>query len=93
MKSHEFAGLWARYEVTGRTPVHKAFQHPQVGTVTLTSRSLHMEGIPGRRVGVYTAEPGTPDHDVLLPLDMTAPRLGERQAPTRKATGRQSPRD
>ncbi|MGW6159729.1 MmyB family transcriptional regulator, partial [Streptomyces sp. NPDC055144] len=72
LKSPDFAGLWERYEVTGRKPAHKTFHHPQVGTVTLTSQSLHVEGTPGQRIGVYTAEPGTPDHDALLLLDMTA---------------------
>lgn len=72
LKSPDFAGLWERYEVTGRKPAHKTFRHPHVGTVTLTSQSLQVEGTPGRRIGVYTAEPGTPDHDALLLLDMTA---------------------
>jgi transcriptional regulator with XRE-family HTH domain len=72
LKSPDFAGLWERYEVTGRKPVQKTFHHPQVGTLTLTSQSLHIEGTPGQRIGVYTAEPGTPDHDALLLLDMTA---------------------
>ncbi|MBW8698021.1 hypothetical protein MBT84_00410 [Streptomyces sp. MBT84] len=80
LKSPDFAGLWERYEVTGRKPAHKTFQHPQVGTVTLTSQSLHAEGTPGQRIGVYTAEPGTPDHDALLLLDMTAPATTQNTA-------------
>ena len=31
---------------------------------------MHLEGTPGQRIGVYTAEPGTPDHDAMLLLDM-----------------------
>jgi transcription regulator MmyB-like protein len=73
LKSPDFAGLWKRYEVTGRKPAQKTFQHPQVGPVTLTSQSLHVEGTPGQRIGVYTAEPGTADHDAMLLLDLTAP--------------------
>ena len=34
---------------------------------------MHLEGTPGQRIGVYTAEPGTPDHDAMTLLDMTAP--------------------
>ncbi|TDT29330.1 helix-turn-helix protein [Streptomyces sp. BK208] len=75
LKSADFSGLWERYEVTGRKPAHKTFHHPQVGTLTLTSQALHVEGTPGQRIGVYTAEPGTPDHDALLLLDMTAPAI------------------
>lgn len=89
LKSPDFAGLWERYEVTGRRPAHKTFHHPQVGTVTLTSQSLHVEGTPGQRIGVYIAEPGTPDHDALLLLDMTAPRPPQRPAHIPGATGQQ----
>ncbi|GGV82979.1 helix-turn-helix transcriptional regulator [Streptomyces massasporeus] len=73
LKSSDFARLWERYEVTGRKPAQKTFQHPRVGTVTLTSQSMHLEGTPGQRIGVYTAEPGTADHDAMMLLDMTAP--------------------
>ncbi|MGW1990225.1 helix-turn-helix transcriptional regulator [Embleya sp. NPDC001921] len=73
VKSHDFAGLWERYEVTGRKPAQKTFHHPHVGTITLTAQSLHLEGTPGQRLGVYLAAPDTPDHDALRLLDMTAP--------------------
>ncbi|MFL0395152.1 helix-turn-helix transcriptional regulator [Streptomyces albus] len=73
LKSPDFARLWERYEVTGRKPAQKTFHHPRVGTLTLTSQAMHLEGTPGQRIGVYTAEPGTPDHDALLLLDMNAP--------------------
>ncbi|WP_129839994.1 helix-turn-helix transcriptional regulator [Streptomyces sp. RFCAC02] len=74
LKSPDFAGLWERYEVTGRKSARKTFRHPRVGTVTLTCETLHVEGVPGQRIGVYTADPGTPDHDAMLLLDMTAPQ-------------------
>ncbi|MFD0337678.1 hypothetical protein ACFVH0_03130 [Streptomyces sp. NPDC127117] len=73
LKSPDFAGLRERCEVTGRKPADKTFQHPRVGTLTPTSRSLHVEGTPGQRIGACTAEPGSPDHGALLLLDMTAP--------------------
>jgi hypothetical protein len=73
LKSPDFAKLWERYDVTGRKSVHKTFQHPHVGTITLTPQSMDLEGTPGRRLGVYVADPGTPDHDGLLLLDLTAP--------------------
>ena len=73
LKSPDFARLWERYEVTGRKPARKTFHHPQVGALTLHPQSLDLEGTPGQRLGVYVAEPGTPDHDALLLLDNTAP--------------------
>lgn len=72
LKSPAFAGLWERYEVTGRKIATKTFQHPQVGKITLAFQGMALEGTPGHRMGVYTAEPGTPDHDAMLLLDMTA---------------------
>jgi transcriptional regulator with XRE-family HTH domain len=73
LKSPDFAGLWERYEVTGRRNTTKTFQHPKVGTITLAFQGMALEGTPGHRLGVYTADPGTPDHDAILLLDMTAP--------------------
>ncbi|MGV9281860.1 helix-turn-helix transcriptional regulator [Streptomyces sp. NPDC003730] len=73
LKSPDFVRLWERYEVTGRKPARKTFRHPRVGTVTLTSQPMYLEGTPGQRIGVYTAEPGTPEHDAVLLLDMAAP--------------------
>ncbi|MBO3676323.1 helix-turn-helix transcriptional regulator [Streptomyces sp. NEAU-YJ-81] len=72
LKSPDFAGLWERYEVTGRKHTAKTFQHPHVGKITLVFQGMALEGTPGHRMGVYTAEPGTPDHDAMLLLDMTA---------------------
>lgn len=73
LKSEDFAGLWERYEVTGRKNPSKTFRHPRVGTLTLAFQGMALEGSPGQRMAVYTAEPGTPDHDAVLLLDMTAP--------------------
>lgn len=74
LKSPDFAGLWERYEVTGRKNISKTFQHPHVGRITLAFQGMALEGTPGHRMGVYAAEPGTPDHDAMLLLDMTAPQ-------------------
>jgi hypothetical protein len=35
---------------------------------------MQLEGTPRQRLGVYAAEPGTPDYDAMILLDMTAPR-------------------
>jgi transcriptional regulator with XRE-family HTH domain len=69
LKSPDFAKLWERYDVVGRKKIQKTFHHPQVGIFTLSGQSMNLEGTPGQRLGVYTAEPGTPDHDAMLLLD------------------------
>ncbi|QJS99201.1 helix-turn-helix domain-containing protein [Streptomyces asoensis] len=74
LKSPDFVKLWERYDVVGRKKVQKTFHHPQVGVLTLSGHSMHLEETPGQRLGVYTAEPGTPDHDAMLLLDLTAPQ-------------------
>ncbi|MFD6529461.1 helix-turn-helix transcriptional regulator [Streptomyces sp. NPDC060184] len=73
LKSPDFARLWERYDVIGRKKIQKTVHHPKVGVLTLSSQSMNLEGTPGQRLGVYTAEPGTPDHDAMLLLDLTAP--------------------
>ncbi|MEV0780809.1 helix-turn-helix transcriptional regulator [Streptomyces sp. NPDC050428] len=72
LKSPDFAKLWDRYDVTGRKITTKTFQHPQVGKITLDFQGMALEGTPGHRLGVYTAQPGSPDHDAMLLLDMAA---------------------
>ena len=85
VKSPEFAKLWERYDVTRRAAAQKkTFHHPQIGTITLSFQGMQLEGTPGQRLGVYTAEPGTPDHDAMLLLDMTAPQRSERTAEHQK---------
>ena len=74
LKSPDFAKLWERYDVVGRKKVRKTFHHPEVGVLTLSGQSMHLEGTPGQRLGVYTAEPGTADHDAMLLLDLTSSR-------------------
>jgi transcriptional regulator with XRE-family HTH domain len=72
LKSPDFAKLWERYDVIGRKRVQKTFHHPRAGDLTLSGQSMHLDGTPGQRLGVYTAEPGTPDHDAMLLLDLAA---------------------
>lgn len=62
-----------RCEATAST-LQKTSHHPEVGVLTLSGQSMHLEGIPGQRLGVYTAEPGSPDRDAMLLLAMTTPQ-------------------
>ncbi|MFC9132739.1 helix-turn-helix transcriptional regulator [Streptomyces sp. NPDC057099] len=73
LKSPDFAKLWERYDVIGRKKLQKTFHHPEVGVLTLAGQSMQLEGTPGQRLGIYTADPDTPDHDAMLLLDLTAP--------------------
>ncbi|MFJ2956093.1 helix-turn-helix transcriptional regulator [Streptomyces sp. NPDC087270] len=81
LKSPDFAGLWERYEVTGRKHLTKTFLHPQVGEITLAFQGMALEGTPGHRMGVYSADPGTPDHDAMQLLDMTASQASAEHEP------------
>ncbi|MFE6164007.1 helix-turn-helix transcriptional regulator [Streptomyces sp. NPDC056486] len=72
LKSPDFARLWERYDVGGSKKPQKTFHHPKVGFLTLSSQSMHLDGTPGQRLSTYTAEPGTPDYDAMLLLDLTA---------------------
>ncbi|MGY4744945.1 helix-turn-helix transcriptional regulator [Streptomyces sp. ATMOS53] len=69
-KSPEFTDLWERYDVRWHTHGSKTFHHPEVGDVTPGYQSMLVEGTPGQRFIAYYAEPGTPDHDKLVLLDM-----------------------
>jgi len=40
---------------------------------------MQLEGTPGQRLGIYLAEPGTPDYDAMILLDMTTPATSDRQ--------------
>ncbi|GAA4798444.1 helix-turn-helix transcriptional regulator [Streptomyces ziwulingensis] len=91
LKSPDFATLWERYEVAGRKKIHKTFHHPQVGVLTLSGLGMHLEDTPGQRFGVYAADPGTPDHDAMLLLDMTSPRPAEQPAPQAGRQERRQP--
>ncbi|MGW0582137.1 helix-turn-helix transcriptional regulator [Streptomyces sp. NPDC002920] len=50
---------------------------PDVGDLTLGYQSMELEGTPGHRLITYYAEPGTPEHDVLVLLDI----LGSQSTP------------
>jgi hypothetical protein len=78
LKSPDFAKVWDRYDVARASHAQKpkTFHHPQVGEITLAFQGMQLEGTLGHRLGIYVAEPGTPDHDAMLLLDLTAPQAG-----------------
>ncbi|NUP48008.1 MAG: helix-turn-helix domain-containing protein [Catenulispora sp.] len=70
VKSPEFSRMWERYDVRRVGNGQKTFRHPEVGTLTLSHEVLEINGTAGGRLVVYSAEPGTPDHDAVVLLDM-----------------------
>lgn len=68
--SPEFARLWPRHEVRHRRGSAKPFNHPRVGSFTLTYEVLHLDD--GQRITIYQAEPGSREHDALALLSMIA---------------------
>ncbi|MFF7331933.1 helix-turn-helix domain-containing protein [Streptomyces sp. NPDC008150] len=75
--SADFRALWARHDVRLRHEGVKRLNHPDVGHLDMTFRSLDLP-LPRRTVHdllVYTAEPGTPsEHRLRLLASWTAPR-------------------
>ncbi|MGP4046554.1 MmyB family transcriptional regulator [Streptomyces sp. 2A115] len=49
------------------------------GELTLGYQSMQVAGTPGHRLVTYCAEPGTPDHDAMILLDL----LGQQRPPKR----------
>ncbi|WP_328979852.1 hypothetical protein [Streptomyces canus] len=71
-ESPEFVQLWDRYDVRAHTHGSKTFHIPDVGTLTLDYQSMQLEGFPGHRLVAHYVDPGTPDHDKMILLDMVA---------------------
>lgn len=68
--SAEFAALWRHHEVWIKRGGETAFQHPAIGSLTLTHDVLSTDGT-GQRILVYQAAPGTTEYDALVLLAMT----------------------
>jgi MmyB-like transcription regulator ligand binding domain len=56
--------------VRGHSRGRKRVQHPEAGELTLGYQVMHLLGTPGQHLITYCAEPGTPDHDAIVLLDM-----------------------
>jgi transcriptional regulator with XRE-family HTH domain len=70
VKSPEFSRMWERYDVRRVGAGQKTFLHPEVGTMTLNHEVMEINRTDGARVVIYSAEPGTPDYDAMVLLDM-----------------------
>jgi len=68
LKSADFARLWARHDVRGKTTESKRLRHPVVGELTLSYEALTVNSAPGQQLVVYQAEPGSPSEQALALL-------------------------
>ncbi|WP_369776886.1 helix-turn-helix transcriptional regulator [Streptomyces sp. R33] len=55
-KSPEFAALWARHEVRGKTRQPKHLAHPEVGALEIQFSAFTVNGAPDQQLVVYQAE-------------------------------------
>jgi transcriptional regulator with XRE-family HTH domain len=70
VKSPDFSRMWERYDVRRVGNGQKTFVHPTVGAMTLSHEVMEVNLTGGARLVVYSAEPGTPDYDAMVLLDM-----------------------
>lgn len=68
--SPEFAELWGRGRVRGKTQETKTFRHRVVGEVTLAYHAFDVRSAPGQQLVVYQAEPGSASDHALRLLGM-----------------------
>ncbi|KMS90664.1 helix-turn-helix transcriptional regulator [Prauserella rugosa] len=79
-QSAEFRDLWARHDARGKAAETKTFEHPDVGTITLSMQTFDVRSSPGQELVVYHAEPGTPSATAMALLGTMA--ATRRQSPT-----------
>jgi hypothetical protein len=70
VKSPDFSRMWERYDVRRVGYGQKTFLNPELGRITLSQEVLEVVQTQAQRLVVYSAEPGTPDHDAIVLLDM-----------------------
>ncbi|MFJ4681879.1 helix-turn-helix transcriptional regulator [Streptomyces sp. NPDC088789] len=59
-RSEEFAALWRRHEVKGKSQEGKHLRHPQVGDLHIKFAAFTVNGAPHQQLVVYQAEPAGP---------------------------------
>jgi transcriptional regulator with XRE-family HTH domain len=71
-ESPEFAELWERQDVSGRTDGLKRLRHPELGKLELEHTIYHVNDQPGLHLFLYTPAPGSRTEEVLRSLDLDA---------------------
>ncbi|GII57959.1 transcriptional regulator [Planotetraspora thailandica] len=67
-ESPEFRRIWARHDVETKTNPAVRFRHPEVGLITLQFEVFDINSVPGQKLIVGQAEPGTPSERALAEL-------------------------
>ena len=73
-ESPEFAALWRGHEVSAGSGRDKRIQHPEVGIVHVQCQHL-VDPDTSQSLLVFTATPGTDDHDKLQLLGVLGDRV------------------
>ncbi|MBW0104110.1 helix-turn-helix transcriptional regulator, partial [Pseudonocardia sp. KRD291] len=71
-QSPEFATLWSRHDVWGKSAAAKTFRHPQVGELVLGMQTFDVRAATGQELVVYQAGPGSTGADGLALLGVLA---------------------
>ncbi|MFF4585651.1 helix-turn-helix transcriptional regulator [Streptomyces sp. NPDC001388] len=71
-RSEEFADLWQRHEVKGKSQEGKHLKHPQVGDLHIAFAAFTVNGAPHQQLVVYQAEPASPTAAAFEVLRATA---------------------
>ncbi|MEV6346444.1 helix-turn-helix transcriptional regulator [Actinoplanes sp. NPDC051851] len=66
--SETFAALWDSPTVYGKSQDATEIEHPEVGSLSLTSQSFDVRAAPGQMLVVYQPEPGSPSAGALTLL-------------------------
>lgn len=85
-RSDHFRQLWGRHDVWHHETGIKRFHNPIVGELTLHYNGLDLVGDPPAQLTVFTAEPGSRDHEGLQLLgtyasSQTAPHDSQTRTP------------
>jgi transcriptional regulator with XRE-family HTH domain len=84
--SPEFAELWARHEVKGKTQQAKHLAHPEVGSLEIQFSAFTVTGAPHQQLVVYQAEPASATAAAFARLRSRADR-GESAQVVREESG------
>ncbi|MFJ3308377.1 helix-turn-helix transcriptional regulator [Streptomyces sp. NPDC086549] len=86
-KSPEFAELWARHEVKGKTRQAKNLTHPEIGALEIQFSAFTVNDAPHQQLVVYQAEPASATAAAFAELRYRSER-GESAGTRQEESGR-----